>query len=75
MLDDLRQQADSGFLDESAAEQDAYAAPVRAQRPSNFLGMSPFQRFFVAALLLGIICLVSILCLLVTQKVVPPFLY
>lgn len=70
MLDDLREQANASFFE------DEESPPTEElRRPSRFLGMTPFQTFVVAVLLLGITCLLSLIGLLVTGKIVPPFLY
>jgi hypothetical protein len=64
MLDDFRQDADAAaFEDESA-----FKLPPRPKR--NFLGMTPFQRFVIAFMLLLIVCVLSSFALLVTEKVV-----
>lgn len=65
MLDDFRQQADEAPFDEEEIR------PPR--RPKKyFLGMSPFQRFVLATMLLLIVCVLSSFALLVTEKVVFP---
>jgi hypothetical protein len=70
MLDDLRQQASELF------DQEEPTAPPTAPRPpARLLGMTPFQAFIVALMLLVITCLLSSFCLLATGRVVPPFLY
>jgi hypothetical protein len=70
MLDDLRQQANELF------DQEEPPAPPPAPRPSaRLFGMTPFQTFLVALMLLVITCLLSASCLVVTGRVVPPFLY
>ena len=69
MLDDLRQQAGDGFLDESPED----LAP-RRRPPRRFLGMTPFQTFFISLLLLLLTCLLSSACLLVTERIALPFL-
>ena len=75
MFDDFREQG-SEFLDETEEESLGEAAPGRSEKPrGHFLGMTPVQRFIITAMLLVITCLLSAFCLLVTQKVVPPFLY
>jgi hypothetical protein len=69
MLDDLRQQAAStGF------EEDEFSKPAY-QRPTRFLGMTPVQTFIIAFLMLIITCILSAAFLLVTGRVVLPFLY
>jgi hypothetical protein len=70
MLDDLRQQA-SGLFD----EQEPPAPPPPPRPPARLFGMTPFQTFLVALMLLVITCLLSASCLVVTGRVVPPFLY
>jgi hypothetical protein len=44
---------------------------VQRQRRGNFLGMTAVQRFIIAVMLLVMTCLLGILCLLVTQRMVP----
>ncbi|UCH60849.1 MAG: hypothetical protein JSV61_05035 [Anaerolineales bacterium] len=71
MFDDLREQADSAsFLDE---EEDALPE-VSSLRSRYWLGMSPAQRFIIALMLLLAACILSAFCLLVTEKVVLPFI-
>jgi hypothetical protein len=66
MLDDLRQEADGApFEDDSG-----FKLPPRPKK--DFLGMTPFQRFVIAFMLLLIICVLSSLALLVTGKIVLP---
>jgi len=65
MLDDFRQQADEISFDEEEIR--------RPPRPKKyFLGMTPFQRFVLATMLLIIVCVLSSFALLVTEKVVIP---
>jgi hypothetical protein len=70
MLDDLRQQAND-FIE----TEEPPALPPTPSRPTRILGMTPFQTFVVALMLLVLTCLLSAACLLVTGRVVPPFLY
>ena len=71
MFEDFRQQAkDSNFEEPEEMEPAAYFAP--APRSSRFLGMTPPQRFFIALLLLMMAVVLSTLCLLVTERIVPP---
>ena len=70
MLDDFREQAGSSAFE-------GEDAPVFHQtRPTDrrFLGMSPAQRFVVALILLLMTCLLGAFCLLVTERVVLPFM-
>ena len=65
MLDDFRQQAD-----EIPFEEEEYHPPDRPKK--YFLGMTPFQRFVIATMLLVITCVLASFALLVTEKVVIP---
>jgi hypothetical protein len=65
MLDDFRQQAD-----DIPFEEEEIRLPPRP--PKYFLGMTPFQRFVIATMLLVIVCVLSSFALLVTEKVVIP---
>ncbi len=69
MLEDLRQQANDFLGPEEPPP------PPSAPPPARILGMTPFQTFIVALLVLALTCLLSAACLLVTGRVVPPFLY
>jgi hypothetical protein len=72
MFDDLREQANTApfFEEEEAPELE----PRPRTPPKRFLGMTPAQRFLLATLLLFVTCILSTLFLLVTQKMVIPFL-
>jgi hypothetical protein len=66
MLDDFRQDADAGgFIDDSG-----FKLPPPPKK--HFLGMTPFQRFVIATMLLVISCVLASFALLVTEKVVIP---
>jgi hypothetical protein len=70
MFDDLRQQADSSMMFD---DEDADALEMQPrQRP--FLGMTPVQRFVIALMLLVIVCILSSFCLVVSERVMLPFL-
>ncbi len=73
MLDDFREQA--SFEEPEDEAQNAAATYQPAQPQGRFLGMTPFQRFFIAFMLLALTTLFSALCLLVTQKIVLPFVH
>lgn len=67
MLDDFRQQAEDISFEEEGE---------RPRRPKKyFLGMTPFQRFVLATMLLIITCVLSSFALLITEKVVIPGLF
>ena len=67
MLDDFRQQASNPDFEEEPPVEEI-------EHPAYFLGMSPAQRLIVAVMLLMIVCIVGAFALVVTEKVVPPFL-
>lgn len=70
MLEDFRQQAKtSPFFEEEDSTQGK-----KEPEKNYFLGLSPAQRFLVALLLLFMTCLVGTFLLLVTDKVVLPFI-
>ncbi len=69
-LEELREQAQSqGFVDETPE-----AAPIPPYRERRILGLTAFQRLIIALLLLMITCMTGSFFLLVTQRVVLPFL-
>jgi hypothetical protein len=70
MLEDLRQQA-SELID----QEELPPPPAAPRPPMRIFGMTPFQAFIVALMLLIITTLLSSACLLVTGRVVPSFLY
>jgi hypothetical protein len=71
MLDELREQASStSFVDDELPPN-----PRTHYRERRFLGMTAFQRFFIALMLLFIICILGSFFLVVAQKVVPGILY
>jgi hypothetical protein len=76
MLDHLREQASS-----SQFEFEEEVVPVQEEveplRPSldQRLGMNAQQRFILSLMLLFEVCLLGVMFLFVTGKIVPPFLY
>ncbi|MFN3308374.1 MAG: hypothetical protein ACK44E_04115 [Anaerolineales bacterium] len=69
-LEELREQARSqGFIEEAPE-----AAPIQPYRERRILGLTAFQRLVIALLLLMITCMTGGFFLLVTQRVVLPFL-
>jgi hypothetical protein len=71
MLEDFRAQANASSFDED--DQKAYEEPAVETR-RHFLGMSPVQRFVIALMLLFLVCLLGSFFLLVTEKIVLPFI-
>ena len=90
MLDDLRNQAsfkeeEPPEVKESKPPKPAKPAkppkPPKKPRPriqlpsmDKMTGMTPRQRFVLAVMLLIMVCLLGTMLLLVTGKVIPPFL-
>lgn len=72
MFEDFRNQID----DSSLHKNDQAEKPLveSYHEDSQFLGMTPVQRFIVAFLLLMMVIILGTLFLLVTSKIVPPFL-
>ncbi len=70
MLDDLRQQA-AMPLEEEAVEP---PTPPPRRGAVRIWGLSPFQTFLLALLLLLVTCLIGSLCLIATGRVVPFFI-
>jgi hypothetical protein len=68
MLDELRKQTSETFEEEETP-------PPPLRPPARFLGMTPFQTFIIAVMILIITCLLSTACLLATGSVVPRLLY
>ncbi|MBN1147220.1 MAG: hypothetical protein JXA78_08190 [Anaerolineales bacterium] len=74
MLDEFREQADSGtFLEDTEEEEETRTrrGPSLLTR-DRLLGMTSAQRLVIALMLLITTCLISMLCLLATGKIVPP---
>jgi len=69
MLNDLRQDAEATPFEEETPVFEERRPP---QKP--FLGMKPWQRFFIAFILLVMVCILSAFCLLVTEKIFLPFI-
>lgn len=70
MFDDFRKQAETNASDQPE-DRDIYEIRELPSLPGRFLGMTPVQRFVIASMLLVMAVMLSTLCLLVTQKVVP----
>lgn len=72
MLDDfLRDESDpAAFLDE--IEKDATALNEASNSNYGFLGMTPFQRFVIAGLLLVMVLIIGVFFLLITDSISIP---
>lgn len=71
MLEDFRTQANASSFDEE--ENKVYEEPA-IETHRYFLGMRPVQRFVIALMLLFLVCLLGTFFLLVTEKIVLPFM-
>ena len=71
-IEELRQEASESpmSMDEANLGTSTEKKPYKVR----YLGMTAFQTFIIAALLLLIACLLSTFCLLATGRVVPSFL-
>ena len=68
-IEELRQQAgETPFAEE---ETNQVSSAAKKPYKVRYLGMTAFQTFIVAALLLLIACLLTTFCLLATGRVVP----
>ena len=72
MLDDFRKQADEVRYEELGSQE--FDNSFEMDQDERFLGLTPFQRFFIALMLFVITVLVGTLWLLVNGKIVPPFM-
>lgn len=73
MLDDFREQAGTApFIDEE--ETQTLNDDSSRQLERQFLGMTPAQRFVIVLMILLVTCILTTFSLLVTEKIVLPFL-
>jgi len=73
MLDNLRDQAASSqYYEEEPVPAQEEANPPKSSL-DRVLGMNAQQRFILAVMLLFVVCLLGVMFLFVTGKVVPPF--
>ncbi len=71
MFEDFRKQAEQAEFTDDLEE---FRAEAKNGEEKHFLGMTAFQRFVIAALLLVMTVLLGFLLLIVTSKVVLPFM-
>jgi hypothetical protein len=75
MFDNLRDDATPSFYeeDDSILPEDYEKKPVskapKRKASGKFLGMTPVQRFILAAMLLVAVCTLGSMCLLLTGKI------
>lgn len=72
MFEDFRKLMDADSFRDEVQQEKELAQSSHQQR--YFLGMTPVQRFILAILLLMMVIVLGVLFLLVTSKIVPPFL-
>ena len=70
MLDDLRDDAD--FVDEDELGYQYQESPSHASPQTQFLGMTPEQRFVIAVMVLLSVCILGAFFLLITGSVTIP---
>jgi hypothetical protein len=71
MFDNLREQMNSSPSPEDDAKLQASTGADSTPRrgAANFLGMTAQQRFFIAVILMIMVCIMGALCLLVTGRI------
>lgn len=75
MLDDFREQANASFLTEMESKEKIPEAAGKTTSGKKILGLTPIQRLWITLMFLCLTCLLSSLLLLVTEKVVPPYIF
>lgn len=70
MLDDFRNTSEQPAQEATGRFDDM---PEYKPATPRFLGMTPFQRFIIVFLLFMLVCVLGSFCLLVTEKIIPPF--
>ncbi len=71
MFEDFRKQTDDAQLQDDPPKN---LLEGSSHSKGRFLGMTSVQRFFIAIMLLAMVIILGILFLLVTSKIVPPFM-
>ena len=72
MFEDFRKQIEDDSFRDDTQHEETLVENIQPER--KFLGMTPIQRFIVAFLLFLMVIVLGVLFLLVTYKIVPPFL-
>lgn len=72
MLDDLRNSAETGYLEEESKLASEMESRVKPKKGA-FLGMSAAQRFVIALFIFAMVSIVGIFVLIVFQKITPHF--
>jgi hypothetical protein len=71
MFDNLRDEANSQpFFEDNQQPAEPEAVTMSAPpRSGRFLGMTPIQRFVIAVLIMFMVCVLGMMCLLITGKI------
>ena len=71
MFDNLRNDANSSpiFEDDQLKASAGNIAPVARLKSTRFLGMTAQQRFIIAFMMMIAVCVLGMMCLLITQKI------
>jgi hypothetical protein len=74
MLDDLRNTAATGPEEPIPPELvPSGIPPARHSTRGSFLGMTAAQRFVLVLMMFFMTCVLGAFCLIITEKIVPPF--
>jgi hypothetical protein len=71
MLDDLRNSAGSGYIEEDPLDDTLYENAGKPEKRS-FLGMTAGQRFVIAFFVFLMVAILGVFVLIVFQKIYPP---
>jgi hypothetical protein len=70
MFDNLRNDANSRpFFEDEKAQGQSAAGAVARPKPTKFLGMTSQQRFIIAFMVMIAVCVLGMMCLLITEKI------
>lgn len=71
MLDDLRNSAGSGYVEEDPLDDAIFESASKPEK-RQFLGMSAGQRFVIAFFVFLVVAILGVFILIVFQKIYPP---
>lgn len=69
MFDNLREEASKGFEEEAKFQPGFGTSSSEPYRASKLFGMTPFQRFVIAFMLMIAVCVIGVMFLLVMGKI------
>ncbi len=72
MLDDLRNTAETGYLEEESRQASELQSQMKPKKGA-FMGMSAGQRFVIALFIFAMVAILGVFVLIVFQKVYPHF--